>query len=467
MVKKKVKEESTDKSEIIPNELSEKPQRWCNYCGESVDVRGKKKNVCVKCGAFTAKYAPEERPEEEHPTLEARKVAQEKKGLMQKKDFQMSSRRAVDLNGKEMATAEILINAGLANDFNDLVRKGINVIYQGAHLPFGSQSNLEEEKMITKEQPREEPNPSRTLKQIQEGELFQAQIDKMKQHPGNQDNTAELIDKTLRQQLLQAQINSMGGKGSNSDPLTTMMMMRYLDADKKGKDVNENNFMDKIMQLQMMKSMGGGDNQQVITLQKEISDMKMLQQMNQMNQQKSAPTLQDQMIVLEKIRAERDTKINAAELAAQKERDTTLKFTMDSKLRDLKKSIEQANQSGGSLGAQRIRDLKEEITAIKEMSTALGDREKGSGEMIMEGLGNVMEKASPAITELIKQKRQNPLGPQELPTQEQIPQEFYEPTTQEQLNYESQNSSELTPSERQMSDTMGEIYLPKKQTPQE
>ncbi len=429
---------------------------WCKSCKKDIEPYPVENNRwrCPECNKYTRS------PEMTGKDTEQLKEVKPSKD----RPYEISSSRNIKFSGSELAQAEMLIQSGVANNFNDLAKKAFNLIFVKEKLnkAFGIDKNIMElNKEPNLETTMKEPDPGRALKQIQEGELFQAQIDKLKKS-GSEDNTVELMDRALKQQMLQAQIDGMKGKG-NADPLTTMMMMRYLDADGKGKDVNENNFMDKMMQLQMMNSM---KPQQDVGLQREIADLKhnmqMQQMMNQQQQQQQGQTSSQEFIqAMEQVRAERDQSIKAAEIAAQQERDKNLQLAYDnrrieleSRVKSMEKDIKE--KGSGQFASERIKNMKEEIAAVKEMSVILGDKEKGAGEMIMESIGTVAEKAGPAITEFLKAKREQPPMPQQ-PQQEQ-PQEL--PPEQ---NPESENpSSELSPSEQQMSDTMSDIYIQKR-----
>jgi len=373
--------------------------------------------------------------------------------------YQILSSRNTKFSGSELAQAEMLIESGVAKDFNDLARKAFNLLFLKEKLnkAFSSDTNKMENKEPNTETTMREPDPGRALKQIQEGELFQAQIDKLKQS-GSGDNTVELMDRALRQQMLQAQIDGMRGKG-NADPLSTMMMMRMMENQGSGKDSKDNNFMDKMMQLQMINAM---KPQADVGLQRELADLKQQMQMQQMlnqqqQQQQGQASSQEFMQAMEVLRAERDQSIKKAEIAAQQERDKNLQLAYDNRRIELESRLKamekEMKEKGGGMATERIKNMKEEIAAVKEMSVLLGDKEKGTGEMIMESLGTIAEKVGPTFTEFMKSRRQ---PSQQLP--QELPQEF----PPEQPNFESENpSSELTASERQMSDTMSDMYINK------
>ncbi len=381
--------------------------------------------------------------------------------------FEILSSRNIKFSGNELAQAEMLIESGVAKNFNDLAKKAFNVLFLKEKLnkAFGTDINKMENKETNPETTTKEPDPGRALKAIQEGDLFQAQIDKLKQS-GSGDNTVELMDRALKQQMLQAQIDGMRGKG-NADPLSTMMMMRMMENQGSGKDVGENNFMDKMMQIQMMNAM---KPQADVGLQREIADLKQQMQMQQMlsqqqQQQQGQTSSQEFMQAMEKLRAERDQSIKTAEIDAQQERDKNLQLAYDNRRIELESRLKamekEMKEKGGGMATERIKNMKEEIAAVKEMSVLLGDKEKGTGEMIMESLGTVAEKAGPAITEFLKAKREQPPMPHQLP--QEPSQEFPQELPPEQPNPESANpSSELTPSEQQMSDLKSEMYIQKR-----
>jgi len=357
----------------------------CKSCKKDIEPYPVEQNKwrCPECNKYTRS-----------PDMTGKDTEQLKEVKPSKdRPYEISSSRNIKFSGNELAQAEMLISSGVASNFNDLAKKAFNYLFlkEKVNKAFGIDIN----KMENKEKETKS------------------------------DDTSEIIDKSLKQQLLQAQIDNMksGGSQQGSDPLSTMMLMRMMENTGTGKDSKDNNFMDKMLQIQMMKNMGGGENQNVVALQKELSDMKMIQQMQQMQK---APTLQDQMVALEKIRADRDTRVKEAEMEAQKQRDQTLKIAMDSKLKDLEKSIGEAKKDSGSLGAQRIKDLKEEVKAIKEMSHEFGDKEKGAGEYISETIGKLGEKVGPALMEMAKQKQEKPaMQPQSIipPAPQEVPEQ--------------------------------------------
>jgi len=419
-VKEEPEEKEVKETDTV-GEVQEEPNRYCTVCKKKVVGTGKKKNICPICGSFTKRLEP--RPE---PTLTPTAQRFQKKDIVEEPEYEMESTRAVKLGGRDMALAEILINAGLAKDFSDLTRKGLYVM--SAMFNLGSINNPIQ--MTDKKETQQEPDPRKLSKEL------------------------------LEQQMLRAYVKNLE-RGSEGDPLQLMMLMKLMD---KGGEEKEkgSNFMDKIIEAQIVKSLTS--NNPDSHLMKELADLRFqLQQqqlINQLKEQGSKNPLQDQLMALEKIRAERDQKIREAELKAQAERDKTLKLAMDTKLKEMERQIQEAQASGGSLSAQRLREFKEELKAVKEMATEIGAREKGAGEYISETVDSIAKQVGPVVQDYIKAKEQQ----KQQETQELIAQGEIEPQTPPEPAEPAQTPpSDLTETERQMSEQMSDMYIKKRE----
>ena len=340
--------------------------------------------------------------------------------------YEILSSRNIKFSGNELAQAEMLIQSGVASNFNDLAKKAFNILFlkEKVNKAFGIDRNIMET--------NQEPNPERTMKQIQEQEMMKGYIESMK-------------------------------KGSQ-DPIMTMMMMRMMDNQNKGKDAGDNGFMKELMQIQMMKMFSGGDNQQANALQREIADLKqgmqVAQLMSQQQQtQQGNQMSQDYIAKMEKIKADRDMEMKKIEIKAQEERDKNMQYVFETKVEEIQKEMQRVNEDARRKGEKAdLSSFKDQLTMVKDLSTMLGDREKGTGEMVMESLGNVAEKVAPALIQLGQQKQQQQMMPQQMPPQaEQLPQEL----PPEQPKPEP-NPHGLTPTEQEMSNTMSDIYIHKK-----
>ncbi len=430
----KLKEIKTEESDVVEGMV------YCKNCKGEVEPypAGHNRWRCPGCQKYTQSPVMDESNKENVKEIKSSKD----------RPYQILSSRNTKFSGSELAQAEMLIESGVAKDFNDLARKAFNLLFLKEKLnkAFGIDTNKME---LNENNPKEEnvPDPKRTMKELQEQKMMENYITGMKGNP------SDTLKQLQEQKLVESYIKNMD-KGEQMDPIQMMMVMRMMENQGTGK---ENGFMDKMMQIQMMKSMQGGNQDSGVS--RELADLKSQIAMNQLLQQanqKNAPTMQENMASLEKIRADRDVRIKQAEMEAQKYRDQSLKATMDSKLQELERQIDVAKQTGGTLGAQRINEMKEEFKAIREMSAMLGDKEKGTGEAMMESIGTIAEKALPSLIELGKQKRQQPIAP----TYQQ-PQEFLPSQGQPILSQgtPTPQSPDKVPSETDMAKIRDEMYL--------
>lgn len=429
-------------------------KRWCPNCKEYIEPVGKKKNQCPECGTFAAKYSPEDEPDEE------KKAKREKKTKKKGKEYKMSSTKPINLSGKDAATAEVLINAGFAKNFSDLVRKGVNLVYSQAHMPFQQQLNSGGNSEMGN------PNPRKKMEELQEQNMLDTYIDNMRKT--KQGNPSQTLKDLQEQKLIENYIKNMNKEGQTgqTDPFQFLMLKQMMG----NNEAPKNNFTDDLMKIQMLKSLGGSGNQETASLQKEIADLKSNMQMQQLvsqmeGKQNKPDQFKEYMTAISKINADRDAKIREVEAQRDQQQNETLKTQMDLKLKELGKAVQETRQQGGSLGSQRVAQLKEEISAIKDMATALGERKEGTGEMVMNSLGKVAENVTPALVEMGKQRQ---LAQQSA----QIPEQQSPPNPEIQTNppnpgkaqssSEQTIKSEMTDSEKNLSQTMNDMYLKEK-----
>lgn len=397
---------------------------YCKNCKKEVDPYSTEKGwKCPACNKFV-----------QSPDIKGRESLREVKASKDR-PYELMSSRNIKFSGNEQAQAEMLIQAGVAKDFHDLAKKALNLLFIKEKLSkaFGGMDNTME---LNKE-----PNPERTMKEIQQQEMMKAYIEGMR-------------------------------KGNQVDPMQMMMMMRQMENQDKGKSSSDNGFMNQLAMVQMMQTMmkPQGDSD----LQKEIADLKHQMQMQQMMNQQAQmqqgnQSSQQFMQQMEQIRAERDKSIKEADIAAQQERDKNLQLAFDNRRIELEnrlKAIEKDKKETGSgqLAIQRIKQLKEEIGAIKEMSHVLGNKEKGAGEYISETVTNVATQLQPAITKLIDQREQQRVMQQQM---QQLPPEpvpvIEQPqnpgsVTESGIPVDTGQPSDMTETEQQISDQMSSMY---------
>ena len=371
--------------------------------------------------------------------------------------------KTVKYDAADLHMAEILINIGFAKDLNDLARKNMKLAYSLLNMgALGKQVNTMESNE-TKKQEKEEPDPKRTMKELQEQSMLDAYIAKMERGGLNTEDTTATIDKMMKQQLIQAQINNMNRGGSqSSDPISTMVMLRMMENQGGGKDSKDNGFMDKLLQMQMMQSMS--KPQVDAGLQRELTDLKyqmQTQQLLQQNQQaqQGNQSSQDHVMKIEKLRTDHDIEMKKIELETQKQRDINIQFVFDTKLREIQSEMQRVIQEANSQGKKAdLSSFKEQFKAVKELNALMGDREKGTGEMIMESLGNVAEKVAPALIELGK-ARQQQIAHQYIEPQQFPPQQQFQELPEGEIPSTIPHESEMSESEKQMANEMNRMYI--------
>ena len=415
----KSRENSVDSTEITENSDDEIAMGmvYCKKCKKDVDPYSTEKGWrCPTCNKFVE--SPEMKKEGE--TLREVKPSKDR-------PYEITSSRNLRFSGNETAQAEMLIQSGVAKDFHDLAKKAFNLLFikEKLNKAFGNQNTMELNQ-------NREPNPERTMRQIQEQEMMKAYTENMK-------------------------------KGNQPNPMEMMMMLRQMENPDKGKSSDGNGFMNQLAMMQMMQAMTKPQGD--YNLRGEIAELKhqmqMQQMMNQQAQTQQGNTSSQQfMQQMEQIRSERDKSIKAAEIEAQQERDKNLQLAfenrrveLESRLQGMEKELK--DRGSGQVATQRIKQMKEEISAIKEMSHELGDTKKGAGEYISETVTNVASQLQPALTKFMEQKEQQKVMQQQM---QQLPPEPIEQIQTEPL------PSDMTESEQQMSEQMSDMYLqpPKK-----
>lgn len=397
---------------------------YCKSCKKEIEPYPADNNKwrCPDCNKYT------QSPDMKGKSVEILKETKPSKD----RPYEIHSSRNIKFSGNELAQAEMLIASGVANNFNDLAKKAFNILFlkEKVSKAFGGDTNKME---------NQEPNPKRTMAQIQEQEMMKAYIEGMK-------------------------------KSGQSDPMMTMMMMKMLENKDKGVDSGNNGFMKDLMQMQMMKMMSGGDNQQANALQKEIADLKQNMQMSQLmgqqqQTQQGSQAQQEYLMKMENIRAERDKDLKRIEVEAQKQKDKNLQLVFETKVgeiqREMQRAIEEANRKGGKAD---LTSFKDQLTMIKELNNMVGEREKGAGEYISETISNVAGQLQPALTNYMQQQQQRQMQPQTMqqfpmPEQPEQPQELpQEAPIYEEPEFPMPNA-DMSASEQNMSNVMESIYI--------
>ncbi len=409
---------------------------YCKHCDKTVEpVRIGNRFRCPDCNLYV-KVSDEEKTEPqvtELPQTEGDEEPSEKPERGRKKEPDMIQEgraklliapKTIKYDAADLHMGEILINLGFAKDLNDLTRKNMKLAFSLMNMgAVGKQFNTMES--------NQEPDPKRTMKEIQEQEMMKAYIDGMK-------------------------------KGDSTDPLMTMMMMRMFENQGKGKETGDNGFMKDLMQMQMLKTMGGGNDQQSSALQRELADLKHQQSLyqvmaQQQQTQQGNQMSQDFMAKMENIKAERDKEMKRIEIEAQGQRDKNMQLVFNTKLKEIQTEMQKVAEEAKRKGQKAdLSSFKEQFNTVKELSAMMGDKEKGAGEYIADTVGKIGEQVGPALMEFAKQKReQQAMQPAQMPP---VPEEFQE-VPQPPQGMTLPPNPELTPSEQEMANTMEDMYL--------
>ena len=298
----------------------------CKFCDKEVEAVIKKgRYYCPDCN----KYVKVEKKEREEPQVteipqREEEQPEEREPKHYKKTEPLTTQedptkliittKTVKYDAGDLHMGEILIDHGFAKDLNDLSRKNMKLAFSLMNMgAVGKQFNTMET--------NNEPNPERTMKQIQEQEMMKTYIEGMKKVKDPINNGSNgFMDKILEMKMMQMMM------GENQS---------------KGKDPG---FMDKILEMQMMKTMMGGNNSETANLQNQIAELKhgmQLQQLlsQQQQQQQGSQSSQEFMKQMEAIRAERDRAIKKAEVDAQREKDKNLELAFENRKSELENRL--------------------------------------------------------------------------------------------------------------------------------
>ncbi len=408
---------------------------YCKKCEKDVEpVLKGNRYFCPDCNLFVkATDTEKEESQVSEVPIEPAEIPdsrRKKESTMEQEGTQklLVSPKTVKYDAADLHMGEILINLGYAKNLNDLTRKNMKLAFSLMNMGAVGQKINAMENVETKQ----EPDPQMRMKQIQE------------------------------QKLMDAYIKSMDGGGS-ADPLTTMLIQKMLDNQSKGKDSGENGWMDKLMQLKMMESMGGGNQNVNASLQTEIADLKHQQSMYQMTMQQQQTQSGQQasneyMLKMERMRTDHQKQIKEIELMAQKERDERTNMAFNVKLQEIQTNMEKAVEEAKQTGKQAdLAGFREQFKTVKEMSALIGDKEKTTAESLGETLGSVAQTLAPAIQTLANSRREQALrNPPQFPP-EPMPEQIQ--PQQAPANPGNPGNTELTKTEQEMSSKMQGMYF--------
>ncbi len=121
----------------------------------------------------------------------------ESRDLEPRPSKEMGISKIIRLNARDLKMGEMIIESGMAKDFNDLIKKSIYLFSRS--ILVGESFN----KQVNGVELNKEPNQEETLKKIQEQEMMKAYID--------------------------------NSKDKKTDPLSIMMLMKMMEDQDKGR----------------------------------------------------------------------------------------------------------------------------------------------------------------------------------------------------------------------------------------
>lgn len=134
---------------------------YCKVCKKEVEpVYESDRWKCPICNKFIAMMSEEKA--EEPRVLESRPVKE------------MGIPRTIRLNARDLQMGELIIDSGMAKDFNDLVKKSISLLSRSILVDRNF------DKQVNGGELNKEPSPEETMKKIQEQEMMKAYIDSLK-----------------------------------------------------------------------------------------------------------------------------------------------------------------------------------------------------------------------------------------------------------------------------------------------
>ena len=357
--------------------------------------------------------------------------------------------KTVNLSGEDLGIADMLIRSGFAKDLNELTHKSLNFTNSNINRIGGYMENPREETLedVNKMRDRDIVRHYKEL-QIKAMEKELEGKKEKEEKPSDEDKVIQQMEKQIRLKALK--------KASSDDDFDFDKLMKYKMMDKmfgsSGGSSEVQAMQNQLNQLQQQLQ------QERLVAAQQLQNERVIQKIEQMSQAQPGMTAQDVLtFTSDKATAVKEIDIR---LQAEKEKLTT------EKLNQLQQQIQQAQQGGG-LTTQRLQGFREELKAIKEMQSEIGDREKSGSEVFGEQLTRVAEKALPSLIELGKQRMQQQQFIQPQPPQFSEPEQFHHPDDIEnsepiEIPESRQQFSEMTPSEKQISNTMSDMYLKKR-----
>ena len=366
----------------------------CKNCEKEVvptpNPKGKGPDICPKCHTF----------------MPSKKVKQKKQAAKGDGKFNFNLGIGTGLNSQEMQLVENLVNTGVGDSPAEVLKKGVYALASGYNIGGVNMTNGKTDK-------KEEMDPLK-------------QIDEMQAREG----------RDIALQRMQDKIK----KGDALDPKEIMDMVKTKQALKMLGDMDQGDGSDfnikDMMQLQMLQSFTPNQNndgnqpllQQVKDLQQQLSEQKqdsryseLMNKIDKLGQGKSGgediTALKETMLEIEKIRSAGRTELEKSKQSNQEEIEKRKAIELDHKLAEIdRKSQEIVARSQGSKGISKgdIADIKETISAAKDLAKELGGegqkQGKDAGELVTDVINKTIENLTPIAKKYMEDKAAQ--GPQ-------------------------------------------------------
>lgn len=426
---------------------------YCKFCDKEVEpILKKNRYYCPSC----KKYVKTTKKEKSEPLVKEIPSPKEPEINKEEPSKSISTKKTVDYDASDLHIGQILIDMGYAQDLGDLARKNMKLAFSLMNMgALGKQFNaMELNKEQTKEETFEDIDKMKEKDDLRRYKNLQIKRMEKELNEGNsgqklsEDKMIESMEKQIRIKTMKEALKSGNEDGMGVNELFKWKIMSSM-FDNPGKSSDSQAF--QALQTQF-NSLQEQMRQERNLAQQKLQNETVIHKLEQFGNQKGM-TAQDVL----SFTADKQSAVKEAELEIQKQREYTHKAEQDalraeqnSKMKELEIEMEKVKSGKQS----DLKDFVEKFKEVKQISAEIGEREKGTGEMVMEGLGKVAESVGPSLAELIKQKREQQPPQQLPPPAEQLPPEL----PPEQPNPEP-NPLGLTETERQMSDQNAEMYI--------
>lgn len=346
----------------------------CPQCGKRVSTQGLPGHIRFKHGS---KSSGDEGKEEAKKT-----------DASSKDEYSTSIRRSIPFSAKQLALAEILVNANLAKDLGDLTHKGHSALAQiyGLMQGVGGKNPMEDTV----------PNPEDELKKIQAKRALDAELRRM-----------EMESDPLKKLMMESKaIDMMLGKKSDS-PEIKMLMDTVNDLKQELREAKRKDAESAVItglreelrsikdDIKDMSKNKGGDSR-VDALREELKSVKEDKKWDaimSLVKDKSSNVDATQIIEkLERIRQEGDQKAEAYAAQVQELKEKQILDT----LKEMKVKMEQPTNTG--IERKIIDKVGEAI--VNNMDQLAGLPKKDKMDKVKEIIGTVGQQLRPALDQL-------------------------------------------------------------------